>query len=101
MSAEAIHWWGQPKKHKKNHIEIDYDSGIQLLGAGLFVDLTHDLGTLDTLVYLEGSENSDMSNSFQSGDSSVIYWGIKTTTQIRVLNALGTPVYFRLRMWKL
>ena len=100
MSAEAIHLLGLPKKHKKSHIEIDYDSEIQSIGTGASVVLTHNLGTLDTLVYLEYSGNSDMSNTMQS-DRDRVGWHTKTTTQITVENVLGVPMYFRLRMWKL
>jgi len=77
----------------------DWDSGILTCGTGTS-SWTHNLGTLNTLVFMEWSANADMSASRQ-GDEASVYWLNKTTTGIQITNNTGAAKYVQIRMWKL
>lgn len=82
----------------------NYDSGWFSVGAGSSVTKTHNLGTLNTMVYMEHSANSGGSNARQTPhiiDTGVIEWYNKTTTQITARNSTVGSTYVRIVMWKL
>lgn len=78
-----------------------YDSGWFLINAGNNSVLTHNLGALNTLVYMEVSASSNGNNAFIPAPPSNHGWSTKTTTQITVYNSTLSNLYFRIAMFKL
>ena len=82
----------------------DYDSGWVNYsgGVGSKTFLMHNLGTVETMVYLEHEHNPAASGIYGSEDApEAPNWSGKNETTIIVRNSNRWGVRFRLRMWRL
>jgi hypothetical protein len=87
----------------------DYQSPWTTISGNSTVTFTHNLGTLDTVVYLEVSPDAPGSANFGStithhgfgGDATQpgFYWTEKTASAIKVTSTLNT-IYVRVTLWK-